>query len=168
MSNALQQNNTPPPPPEPDSFQQSGIRPAAQSQQPQPPPELSHEEAVAALRHFHAIQSELEGLLKNPQIGKADIKSSIIDGTTKLVSERIMTPAVAVAQLSTVPDNPREQRAWVMQHYQQTMAAQAAVLDHHRASGPGTQDWTTESQMQGNPDKHIETMAGVMQKYKGR
>lgn len=140
---------------------------AAPMQSPQAAPALSHHEAVAALRHFHAIQDELESLMKNAAFGKSDIKSSIIDGTTKLVAGRIITPAAAVLQLSTVPEKPMDQRKWVEQHYQQAMAAQAAIIDHHRAAGPGSGDWAVEGKQVSDPDKHIETLNGVMGRYKG-
>ena len=60
---------------------------------------------------------ELSTLLKNPDLGKADLKSSIIDGTTKLVAERIIPPNDAVTQLATVPDRPFQQREWIQNHY---------------------------------------------------
>src|SRR5215831_3502267 len=45
-----------------------------------PVPTPTHGQTVAALRHFHAIQAELEALLKNPALGKSSLKSQIIDG----------------------------------------------------------------------------------------
>lgn len=135
--------------------------------QQQAPPVLSHQEAVAALRHFHAVQDELETLMKNAAFGKSDIKSSIIDGTTKLVANRMITPAAAVVQLSSVPEKPMDQAKWVQDHYQQTMAAQGAIIEHHRAAGPGTGDWAVEGQQTSDPSNHIELMSGVMGRYKG-
>lgn len=169
MPNPLQSTAGAIPAQEQPNPQQQGGQPApAGAPQQMAPPVLSHEETVAALRHFHAIQEELEALLTNPGLGKSDIKSSIIDGTTKLVAQRILTPAAAVAQLSSVPDKPLEQRKWVQQHYETTVTAQAAVLEHHRAGGPGTQDWALESEAhKSDPDKHIEVMSGLMGRYKG-
>lgn len=173
MPNPLQSMSAAPPPDiaPANPLQQGGPPPGGsplQGQPQQPPPTLTHQEAVAALRHFHAIQDELEGLLKNPGLGKSDIKSAIIDGTTKLVAGRILTPAAAVVQLATVPEKPRDQQAWIEQHYQHAMAAQAGVIEYHRAAGPGSQDWATEGQIpMGDPDKHIETMSSVMDRFKG-
>src|SRR6185312_10275426 len=100
-----------PPLPNPEQAQQSSPNPAALT----PPPAPTHGQAVATLRHTHAILDQLQVLLKNPDLGRADLRSQIIDGMTKLVSERIMAPDVAVAQLAKVPDKPLDQRKWAEQ-----------------------------------------------------
>lgn len=166
MTGALTSGLPPAPmPQQQDPPQQGGPQ---QQQAPQAPPVLSHQQAVAALRHFHAIDMELRALLKDPDLGRADLKSAIIDGTTTLVSDRIIAPGTAVAMLATVPEKPREQKKWVEQHYQQNAAAQAAVLDHHRNGSPGSGDWAVEGQAQpGSPDDHMKTMNGVTAAYKG-
>jgi hypothetical protein len=137
---------------------------AAQGQQ--APPAPSHVQTVAALRHFDAIKQELDGLWTNPALGKSSIKDSIIDGTTKLVSERIISPAAAVMQLGKVPDAPLEQRKWVQMLLQQTIQAANAVLDHHAAGSPGTLDWAQEGQQQApNPDNHMQMMSSLHSQY---
>ena len=168
---AMLQSNTPPPAPNmPGSALTAGAAPAmaamapqqAQSpmaaQQPPQAPAPTHGQTVAALRHFTAIQNELETLLKDPAIGKSDIRSAIIDGTTKLVAGRIIKPAEAVTQLGTVPDRPFEQRAWVQQHLASIMQARNAVLDHHRAAFAGAPDVNQTA----NPDDHMKDMAALV------
>lgn len=168
MANPLQ-SPTPPAAPLQDQQQQTSPQGTPGGAQPQiaaPPPPPSHEQTVAALRHFHAIKDELDVLWKNPNLGKSDIKSAIIDGATKLVATRIITPAQAVMQLGQVPDKPIDQRKWIQQQLATTMQAANMILDHHRESGPGTQHFATEmAAEQSNPDKHIETMSGVMDHY---
>lgn len=132
----------------------------------QSPPAPTHQQTVAALRHFHAIKSELDGLWTDPDLGKSSVKSKIIDGTTKLVSERIISPAAAVMQLGKVPDAPLEQRKWVQMMLQQTIQAANAVLDHHVVGNPGTLDWAHEGQQQApNPDDHMQNMQSVAAHY---
>lgn len=172
MANALQQGNTPPPAPNPQGQDQNGLQPspmnsgpspmAGQGQQQAPAP--THAQTVAALRHFDAIKKELETLLKIPTLGKSDIKSQIIEGTTKLVGDRILTPAQAVMELSKVPDNPIEQKKWVQQNYMQTMQAENAVLEHHRAAFAGTDG---QQDQQYDPEQHAMHMDGLMSHYKG-
>jgi hypothetical protein len=131
-------------------------------------PAPSHDQTVAALRHFQTVANELRELLMNPDIGKSDMKSSIIDGITKLVADRIMSPAQAVSTLATVPDRPFDQKQWVETHFQEQIQAQAAVLDHHRQSNMGTGDYNLESQLypnSGNADDHMKTMNGMMQQH---
>lgn len=170
MANPLQSST---PPDAPLQGQQQTAAPGdptgPQPQAAAPPPPPSHEQTVAALRHFHAIKDELDVLWKNPNLGKSDIKSAIIDGATKLVATRIITPAQAVMQLGQVPDKPIDQRKWIQQQLATTMQAANMVLDHHRSAGPGSQHFATEmAAAQSDPDKHLETMGGVMDHYSGK
>jgi hypothetical protein len=174
MPNALQMSTPPapnpdalqsqPPSPQPIGSGSQGQPPGASPQAQQaPPPPPTHQQTVAALRHFDAIEQELTALLKDPDCGKADMKSKMIDGMTTLVGRRIVTPASAVMQLGSVPDRPYDQKMFLQNHLQQTMQAAAGVLDHH-AQGFAGQSVSTEPP---NPDDHIGTMAGLAQQYKG-
>lgn len=175
---ALSAGALPPPPPMlAGQQQQSGVPqggasgsqgPGMQQQGPQQAPAPTHAQTVAALRHFNAVLGELKGLLGNPDLGKANLKSTIIDGMTKLVAERIIPPAAAVSQLASVPDQPFQQKQWAMNHYAQTVQAQAAVLDHHRQSAMGTGNYDLENALHGDesdPETHMETMQGTMQQH---
>ena len=165
---ALSAGPPPAPPSMPNGSNADTMQPQApQGAQPQPAP--THQQTVAALRHFNAILGELRGLLENPDLGKANLKSSIIDGTSKLVAQRIMSPADAVTQLATVPERPFEQKQWAENHYSQIVQAQAAVLDHHRTQALGTGNYELESMLHddGNADDHMNTMRGMMQSHYG-
>ena len=156
-----------PPPPEISSGGQPQQNALARPQPAQSMPAPSHGHTVAALRHFHSIVAELKTLLANPDLGKSDLKSEIIDGASKLVAARIITPANAVQQLSSVPENPRQQRQWVMQSLQQTIAASNNVLDHHAAGHHGSLDWATESQHpEFGEDNHFQAMEGLTAQYR--
>ena len=133
---------------------------AAQQQAPQPPQPPSHAQTVAALRHFKAILDQLQGLLKNPELGRADLKSQIIDGVTKLVADRMMAPNTAVTELASVPPKPFDQKQWAVKHYQQTMQARDFVLAHHAAAFAGQPPQPAPS-----PDGHMDAMNSLMQGY---
>lgn len=170
MVNPLQQGAMPPEAPEPMQAQpqQPNALAGPQGAQQAPPPPPTHAQTVAALRHFSAVQKELEHLAKNPDLGKADIKKSIIDGVTSLVAERYISPAEAVTQLSTVPPTPFQQKQWVTTHLQTTMVAKNGIIDHHAQGNDGTMDWAAESQnAHPDPNDHMNAMAGVMAHYKG-
>lgn len=173
MPNPLEAMAGPPPAPQPDAQQMmpgEGNALAAPQAQPQPGqapqqqmPAPSRAQTLSALRHFRAIEGELTPLLKDPELGKSTLKSKIIDGVTKLVSQRMMTPAQAVMQLATVPDKPLDQRKWVQDHYDQTMQARDYVLDHYRASPQQDSDGN------GIPDaeEHVGHMSSLLDHYKG-
>jgi hypothetical protein len=138
-------------------------------QAPQGPPAPDDGQTVAALRHFHALEKEFTGLLADPKIGKSDMKSAIIEGATRLVANRIISPAQAVTQLSQVPERPFEQRQWAQKNLAQIVQAQHAVLAHHAAAYRGM----PESQVQAmsskaDPDDHMATISGLMNSHYGR
>ena len=135
-------------------------QPPAQQQQ---PPAPSHQQTVAALRHIGAIEKELSGLLADPDLGKTDMHSKIIDGTTKLVASGMVSPSQAVQQLGTVPEQPFEQKQWLEQHFAQTIQAQSAVLQHHRAAFQGMPGPSNP----GSPDDHLADMASLTSQFKG-
>jgi hypothetical protein len=137
-----------------------------QGQPPAPPPAPTHGQAVAALRHFDAIRTELAAILKDPAIGKSNMKSKIIDGVTKLVANRIMTPGAAVAQLASVPEEPFQQKRWLQTHVVQTVFAEMKVLgDHGRAFGGIPEHLIDKTS---SPDDHLSDMQSVMGHYGGR
>ena len=126
----------------------------------QAPPAPTHEQTVAALRHFNAILGELKGLLADPDLGKADMKSEIIDGTAKLVADRIIAPAQAVTQLATVPERPFQQKQWAETHLQQIMQARDAVVAHHAIAFAGQPPQEAPSD-----DDHMGMMARMVQQH---
>lgn len=180
MANPLQSGTPTPDPPEINSaagdqqqpssnplMQPSAGGPAAPAGAPQQPqqqqPAPTHSQTVAAMRHFSEINKEFTPLLQSPELGKADMKSGIIDAVTKLVAGRIVTPAAAVQQLATVPSNPREQKQWMAQLYQQNQQAAAVILEQHRRAFAGQPDNPADMY---NADNHGEHINGVMAHYK--
>ena len=139
-----------------------GQAPAGQAPQ---VPAPTHGQTVAALRHFDAIEAELTVLLKDSAIGKSNVKSKIIDGVTKLVADRILTPSNAVSQLATVPDEPFQQRKWLQQHLIQAVVAKVKVLSDHAKAFGGTPEHMIDKTS--DPDNHIADMQGVMGHYGG-
>lgn len=128
-----------------------------------PPPPPSHQQTVVALRHFSAIEQELRGLLADPDLGKADMKSQIIDGATKLVAGGILTPVQAVTQLGAVPTRPYDQKVWLEKNFSQAVQAQQMVLAHHAAGFAGQQIDTTPP----SPDGHAGAATALAAQYQG-
>jgi len=173
MPNALDSGMPPPAQAQPGA-QANGLQPsgppasgAAPPAAPPPPP--THEQTVAALRHFDAIKGELTVLLKDPAAGRSDLKSKIIDGVTKLVSERILSAPQAVQQLAQVPSDPLQQRKWMQTMLAQTVQAEQGIVEHHRNTNLGSGDWATEAAQHHNtnPDEHMEHMKALSANYSG-
>lgn len=135
-----------------------------QQQQQAPPPPPSHAQTVAALRHFTAIEKETMKLLKNPDCGKSDLRSDIIDSVTRLVSRGITTPADAVKELGSLPDKPFDQKKWLETHYTQATQAQTAMLAMHQH---GVANGMPNDQTPPSPDDHQAAMSGLGAQLKG-
>ncbi len=169
MGNALSPTGGPPDAPNPDPMSpQPGNALSAAGGQPGPsgagpqqqmPPPPSHQMTVAALRHFDAIEQETKGLLADPDCGKMDMKSKIIDGAAGLVARGIMTPTTAVDQLATVPKSPFDQKQWLEQHLMQAIQSADAVLTHYQMGGP--QDDTSAP----DPSQHIDMISALQKHY---
>jgi hypothetical protein len=176
MPNPLEGFGGSPPAPNPDAgsgamrpynnalMQQASSQ--SQPQQPAPPPAPTHAQTVSVLRHTTAIAKELRGLLALPELGKSNTKSQIVDGTTGLVADRILTPAQAVSLLSTVPSDPLMQRKWAQAQFASNMAAMNNVLDHHAMAFPGTGDLATEMQRsQSDHENHFNDVTAALAHY---
>jgi hypothetical protein len=130
---------------------------------PAPMPAPTHAQTVAMLRHSTAVLNELRQIAKNPELGKDDLKREIIDGTTKLVSQLVISPTDAVKLLTGVPDTPYQQKVWVATQMHQTELARALVLGHHALAFRGVGPLPNPS-----ADQHQTDMAGVVRHYGGR
>ena len=158
MANPLE--NPPPPHPDGNALQVSGGGGGMPQQQ---APAPTHAQTVAALRHFDAIKNELTTLMKIPNIGKTDIKSQVIDGMSKLVSERMIPATQAVIQLSQLPTDPAMQRKWVQTLLAQAAQAEQNILAHHAQGFAGQGPEPTPSR-----DDHMDHMAALQSQYGGR
>lgn len=172
MPGVLDLGSGPPPAPQPNAGQQPGGVLSGGPAMPSPPtvpaqgaapPTPTHGQTVAVLRHMDAIETELAALLKDPAIGKSNMKSKIIDGVTKLVANRILTPGNAVSQLASVPEEPFQQRKWLQMHLMQAVIAKVAVLQHHANAFGGTPEHLIDKTS--DPDNHLADMQSVMGHY---
>ena len=143
----------------PTGAPQPGSGGAGQPAAPPPPP--SPQQTIAAVRHFGAISKECASLLGDPDCGKSDIRSKVIDGVTSLVSEGIATPADAVRELASFPDRPFEQKRWLENYMMKSDQASAAVLAHHQMAPP--QPGSPQADYE--PENHQSIIQGLMSQY---
>jgi hypothetical protein len=146
----------------------SSPQPGQPGAQPMPAPP-THAQTVAALRHFDAIKGALAPLLQDPALGKSNMKMPIIDAVTKLVSERIISAATAVDQLSKVPSDPSLQRKALQNMMQQAMQAENGVLDHYGQGNPSLGEVAQHfaANKGGSRDDHMEHMKALNANYSG-
>lgn len=170
MTGALDLGGGLPPMPQQDGtqgLQAPGSPQTGPAMAPAPP---THAQTIAALRHFEAVKDSLVTVLRDPAVGKSDVKSQIIDGVTRLVAERMLTPSQAVVQLSQVPSDPLQQRKWLQTQLAQTVTAENVVLDHYGHGNPSLHD--VESHVStmdhGKIDDHLNHMAALHANYSSK
>lgn len=154
---------TPPIPQQPNPVQQA---PGQAPQGPAVPPPPSHQETVAAMRHFDAIKGELTTILRDPALGKSDLKDAIINGVTGLVATRIISAPEAVAQLTQVPSDPLAQRKWIQTQMDNATQSENVVLEHYRQGKAAAGNMAIEVD-HGKPDDHMKHMASIRSNYAG-
>ncbi len=130
--------------------------------QPGPPPAPSHNQTVAALRHFQIFLDLEKSWLSNPEMGRTDMKDAFIEGYTKLVADRQATPVQAIQALSQVPERPFEQKKWVIDNMQRNLQARDIVLQHHAQAFAGQ-----PPQEAPDPDNHMADIQGMMTSHYG-
>ena len=164
--------NPPAPNPQPQAQTQpgnalSGPTPGAmpQAAPPQLPPAPTHAQTVTALRHFGALEEELSELMADPDLGKTDMKSRVIDGMTRLVAEGIVPPSGAVRDMGTFPEKPFDQRQWINQHFMNVVQAQTAILAHHQFGAMNGEDVGSDEP---SVDDHQTIMNGLQARYAGK
>lgn len=131
---------------------------------PQAPPP-TYRQTLAAMRHFSALRREIAHVLKDPDVGKANLKGKIVDGISDLVADRILTPSEAVEQLSQVPPRPFDQKTWLQQQYINTHHAETMLLAHYRQGLAQSGDDARTIDTSGGPDTHSQDMSGLVQNY---
>ncbi len=141
-----------------------GQMPAGAAAPHEAPPAPTPAQATATLRHFDMIGGQLEKALSDPDLGKADMKSKVIDGMTSLVASRIISAGQAIAQLSSFPEKPFEQKTWLMNNLRQIQQAREIMLTHHAVAHAGT-----PYEPPPHPDGHMDHVGGMMEAhYKAR
>ena len=141
-------------------------------QQPPAAPAPSHEQTVAALTHTAAVSKELMTILRDPDLGKKDARSQIVDAALELVQKGLASVPAVVEQIKSLPSDAQGQLQWVKGHLMANQLAQFAVLEHHRGAFPGTLDAGAESAMQAVPagksrKPHGDIMRSLVEHYQG-
>jgi hypothetical protein len=133
-------------------------------------PSPSHEQTVAALHHTSEVSKQLMSLMRDPELGKKDARSQIIDASLELVQKGLATVPAIVEQIKGLPSDPRGQLDWVKGHLLGNLLTQHAIFEHHRAAfPPTTEPWDVEKQrlQLDKKKKHSDIIGGLITHYRG-
>lgn len=148
-----------------------GGTPQQPPQVPQPAP--THEQTVIALHHTAEVSQQLMALMRDPELGKKDARSEIVDVALELVQKGLATVPAVVEQVKNLPSDPQGQLNWVKAHLMANQLSQFAVLEHYRAANPPTYDAAGDTAAHGalfngkNRKGHGDVMRSLIDHYQG-
>lgn len=137
-----------------------------QSEPSRPNPAPSYPQVMAAMHRFTAIRKVLTPLLKDPKLGREDVRDKVLDAAATLISQRVLTVAEAMNEVSKkMPTQPADQQLWLKKLVQNTMLAQDKVMDDYHASGQNWKNDEANTELKFKPDSYGEHMQGLMKHY---
>lgn len=152
-------------------------QPYIQANQPQPqdqqnnlgmltrnaPPQvnMTKQQLIAGLHHLQSFSREFAPLLKNPKLGKANIRPKIFDAAATLIGAGIFTVPEVINGIKDLPDDPVDQKKWLEVKLINAQQAEQKLIADYIAQGPGQDegpDWSM--------DNHKDHVTGLLGSYK--
>ena len=147
--------------PQPQQQQPNQLGGIMQGQQPQQKSNITKQQLIAGLHHLNAFQKQFSPLLKNPELGKGNVRPKIFDASAALIGQGIFSVPEVMKGIKDLPDDPLGQKKWLEQKLSGVMMAEQKLISDYIGQGPG-QDTGPEY----TPDSHREHMTGLMGNYK--
>jgi hypothetical protein len=149
--------------------QQNQLGSIVQGQQGQPqgqpgqqPTQMTKQQVIAGLHHLTSFEKAFSPLLKNPDLGKSNIRPKIFDASASLIGQGIFSVPEVMNGIKDLPDDPLGQKKWLEQKLAGAATAEKKLVSDYVAQGPGQEPdgpaWS--------PDNHSDHMAGMMANYK--
>lgn len=134
-------------------------------QPPQARPTPTRAETVAGLHRCREIEQASGRLLKDPDVGKANIRPKVMTMGADLIANRVMTLSQFMQGIKNYPsaEDFLGQKKWVERLLQSNLQAQMTLLQDHSQSPPEPPDAE-----QWSPDSHADHVASLIHKYPGR
>lgn len=130
--------------------------------QPQQKSNITKQQLIAGLHHLNAFQKQFSPLLKNPELGKSNVRPKIFDASAALIGQGIFSVPEVMNGIKDLPDDPLGQKKWIEKKLSDTMLAEKKMVSDYIGQGPGQEPEGPEW----SPDNHTEHMAGLMGNYK--
>jgi len=126
------------------------------------PQNITKHQVIAGLHHLDAVQKAVSPLLRNPALGKSNIRPKLFDAMATLIGQGTMTVPEVINGIKDLPDDPFEQKKWLEQKMMQTAQAEQKLISDYIAQGPGPEPQGPEW----SPETHKDHMAGLLGNYK--
>lgn len=133
-----------------------------QGQQQQQKSNITKQQLIAGLHHLNAFQQQFSPLLRNPEIGKSNVRPKIFDASASLIGQGIFSVPEVMNGIKDLPDDPLGQKKWIEKKLSDAMMAEKKMVSDYIGQGPGQEPEGPEWSM----DNHKDHMAGLMGNYK--
>lgn len=139
--------------------------PGLVQQPPQARPAPTHAQTIAALHRFGEIEKASSKLLKDPDVGRKNIRPKVLEMGADLIGSRVLSLAEFMSGIGNFPsaDDMLGQKKWLEKLRDTNIQGQMSVLQDHANAPPEAADaaqWT--------PDSHAEHMGALINKYPGK
>jgi hypothetical protein len=144
-----------------------GGAPGGPGGQPGQPPAPNHQETASAVYHLGEFQRRYAELLKDPEIGRKNMRPQMLEMMADVLGEGLATLPQVMKQVAEIPGKPLEQRQYLEENYAKAKAAAIAVLQHHAQAFPRTGAEPMPPPAQVGGDDHAQVLGGMMTKHYG-
>lgn len=139
----------------------------AKAAQEQAAPKLTHEQVVAAMHRFGAVERQMKKVMASPEFGKANIRPKLFDAAADLLGMRVLTLPELMNAIKNLPPDPTQQKAFVENIHNNARAAQMKVLGDYRQATLGAEPEAADFKSGWSDDTHGDHFASMMGQYKG-
>src|SRR5450631_1654352 len=108
-----------------------------QGQQPQQKSNITKQQLIAGLHHLNAFQKQFSPILKNPELGKSNIRPKIFDASATLIGQGIFTVPEVMNGIKDFPDDPLGQKKWIETKLAGVQMAEKKLVSDYIGQGPG-------------------------------
>jgi hypothetical protein len=88
----------------------------------------------AGLRRFDAVMSAMRAIMRDPDLGRTNLRPKIMDQASKLIGSKVISLAQCMQAIAPLNDQPLDQKNLVSGIYNAALQASNALLDHHGAA----------------------------------
>ena len=103
-------------------------------------PVLSSRHASALTKFLHDMRRALQKLVDDPETGRVSIRNKLFDIAADSIGHGAATVPQVINELSTLPKDPMQQRAWLRKKIADNEQAQLRILQEQAQFNPGQGD----------------------------
>jgi hypothetical protein len=133
---------------------------------------LSSRHASALTKYLHDLKQAMQKILDDPDTGRVNIRTKLFDIAADNIGKGVVTVPQVINDLSTLPKDPMQQRAWLRKKIADNEQAQLRILTEQAqlnpVQGDAAQDWAATQAMPEPKDGFLREAAAHWHKRRKR